>query len=65
METHRDHPSEASHLACGNLVARVAVEPGVKHLFDQRGLLELVGDSLGIIAVALHAHTQGLDAADR
>ena len=63
VEAHGDHAAEALHLPLGHLVARVRLESRVEDGGDLVGAVEVGGDGLGVVAVALHAHGESLDAA--
>ena len=64
-DAERDHPAEALHLAGGDLVAGVGREAGVDHLGDPRVAVEELHDPLRVVAVAVHAYAERLEAAVR
>ena len=60
-----DHAPEAAHLPPGHGVARIALEARVEDLGDGRRRREQRRDALRVVAVALHAHRERLQAAQR
>src|SRR3970040_113827 len=60
------HPAVApAHLARRAQVLRMAGEAGIDDALDPRVLLQKLGDAHGVAAVALHAHSERLDASQR
>ena len=63
LEQYGDHAAEAGHLLFRHLVARVCFESRVTHAGNLRLGVEVFGHGFGVVAVAVHAHGEGFEAA--
>ena len=62
LDLEAQHAAEVLHLAGGDIVAHVILQAGIVHLLHGGVLVKILGDGLGVGAVALHADLQRLEA---